>query len=119
MREWLEKHRAGPLGTILPGTPHSAVNWVASASPQHARGGATNRRQGQLEVSGSARGVLAGYAGAMAVLVIANFALPGLHLVLWSAIGYASVAAILLGVHLHRPRRRAPWLLLAAAVACF
>jgi diguanylate cyclase (GGDEF)-like protein/PAS domain S-box-containing protein len=63
--------------------------------------------------------VLAGYAGAMAVLVIANFALPDLHLVLWSAIGYASVAAILLGVHLHRPRRRAPWLLLAAAVACF
>src|SRR3954454_3923934 len=55
----------------------------------------------------------------MAVLVIATFALPDLHLVLWSAIGYASVAAILLGVHLHRPRRRAPWLLLAAAGACF
>ncbi|GAA3453164.1 putative bifunctional diguanylate cyclase/phosphodiesterase [Dactylosporangium matsuzakiense] len=55
----------------------------------------------------------------MAVLVIANFALPSLHIVLWSAIGYASVGAILLGVHLHRPRRRAPWLLLAGAVACF
>ncbi|MEV8515311.1 EAL domain-containing protein [Dactylosporangium sp. NPDC051484] len=70
-------------------------------------------------MSGSARGVLAGYVGTMVVLVIANFALPELHLVLWSAIGFASVAGILLGVYLHRPRRRAPWLLLAAAVACF
>ncbi|WP_426503674.1 EAL domain-containing protein [Dactylosporangium sp. McL0621] len=70
-------------------------------------------------MNGSARGVLAGYAGAMAVLVIVNFALPNLHPVLWSAIGYASVAAVLLGVHLHRPRKRAPWLLLAGAVACF
>ncbi|MEV6925351.1 EAL domain-containing protein [Dactylosporangium sp. NPDC051485] len=70
-------------------------------------------------MNGSARGVLAGYVGTMAVLVIANFALPEFHLVLWSAIGYASVAAILVGVYLHRPRRRAPWLLLAAAVACF
>ncbi|GAA2380338.1 putative bifunctional diguanylate cyclase/phosphodiesterase [Dactylosporangium salmoneum] len=70
-------------------------------------------------MNGSARGVLAGYVGTMAVLVIANFALPDFHLVLWSAIGYASVAAILLGVYLHRPRRRAPWLLLAAAVGCF
>ncbi|MER7274128.1 EAL domain-containing protein [Dactylosporangium sp. NPDC000244] len=70
-------------------------------------------------MSGSARGVLAGYAGAMAVLVIANFALPSLHPVLWSAIGCSSVAAILLGVHLHKPRKRAPWLLLAGAVACF
>ncbi|WP_433043896.1 EAL domain-containing protein [Dactylosporangium sp. CS-033363] len=55
----------------------------------------------------------------MAVLVIANFALPGLHPVLWSAIGYGSAGAMLLGVHLHKPRRRAPWLLLAGAVACF
>jgi diguanylate cyclase (GGDEF)-like protein/PAS domain S-box-containing protein len=70
-------------------------------------------------VSESARGVLAWYVGAMAILVIANFALPALHPVLWSAIGYGSAAAVLLGVHLHRPRRRAPWLLLAAAVACF
>ncbi|MGI5242345.1 EAL domain-containing protein [Dactylosporangium sp. CA-139066] len=70
-------------------------------------------------MSGSARGVLAGYVGTMAILVIANFALPAFHPILWSAIGYSSVAAILLGVHLHRPRRRAPWLLLAAAVGCF
>ncbi|GAA4260261.1 putative bifunctional diguanylate cyclase/phosphodiesterase [Dactylosporangium darangshiense] len=70
-------------------------------------------------MNGSARGVLAAYVGTMVVLVIANFALPGLHLVLWSAIGYASVAAIVAGVLLHRPRRRGPWLLLAAAVACF
>ncbi|WP_432824864.1 EAL domain-containing protein [Dactylosporangium sp. CA-092794] len=55
----------------------------------------------------------------MVVLVTANFALPALHPLLWSAIGYASVAAILGGVHLHRPRRRAPWYLLAGAVACF
>ncbi|GGM78878.1 putative bifunctional diguanylate cyclase/phosphodiesterase [Dactylosporangium sucinum] len=59
------------------------------------------------------------YVGAMAILVTANFALPGLHLVLWTAIGLASVAAILTGVRMHRPRRRAPWFLLAAAVGSF
>ncbi|UWZ33714.1 EAL domain-containing protein [Dactylosporangium roseum] len=63
--------------------------------------------------------MLKGYVGAMAILVTANFALPGLHLVLWSAIGIASVTAILVGVHQHRPRRRAPWFLLAAAVGSF
>ncbi|MET7401911.1 EAL domain-containing protein [Dactylosporangium sp. NPDC005572] len=59
------------------------------------------------------------YVGAMAILVTANFALPGLHLVLWTAIGLASVTAMLVGVHMHRPRRRAPWYLLAAAVGSF
>ncbi|GAA1512555.1 hypothetical protein GCM10009827_028640 [Dactylosporangium maewongense] len=63
--------------------------------------------------------VLAGYCGIMAALVAANFALPALHLILWSAIGLTSVAAILTGVHLHKPRRRAPWFLLAGAVASF
>src|SRR5690242_10408094 len=62
---------------------------------------------------------MAGYLATMVVLVVANFALPSLHILLWSAIGYSSVAAILVGVHLHRPRRRAPWYLLAGAVACF
>jgi diguanylate cyclase (GGDEF)-like protein/PAS domain S-box-containing protein len=63
--------------------------------------------------------VLAGYCVIMAALVAANFALPGLHLILWSAIGLTSVAAILTGVRINRPRRRAPWFLLAGAVASF
>ncbi|MDG6103394.1 EAL domain-containing protein [Dactylosporangium aurantiacum] len=67
----------------------------------------------------SPRRVLAGYCVIMAALVAANFALPSLHLVLWSAIGGLSVAAIVTGVRINRPRRRAPWFLLAGAVASF
>ena len=67
----------------------------------------------------SPRRVLAGYCVIMAALVAANFALPALHLILWSAIGLTSVAAIVTGVRLNRPRRRAPWFLLAGAVASF
>ncbi|GAA3210516.1 hypothetical protein GCM10010532_034740 [Dactylosporangium siamense] len=63
--------------------------------------------------------MLAGYCGIMAALVAANFALPALHLVLWSAIGLTSVAAIVTGVRLNKPRSRAPWFLLAGAVASF
>src|SRR3954468_9891179 len=51
------KASCGPLGTILPGTPQSAANWVASASPR-ARGA------GLVIAKKAAEGELVGTRGA-------------------------------------------------------
>ncbi len=55
----------------------------------------------------------------MAVLTAAFYALPNQHILIWSTIGITSCAAIVAGVVTNRPRRRAPWLLLAGAVLAF
>jgi diguanylate cyclase (GGDEF)-like protein len=55
----------------------------------------------------------------MALLTAAFYRWPGMHMLWWGAIGLSSTAAVGLGVLVHRPRRRWPWLLLAAALACF
>ncbi|MET7619749.1 aminotransferase class I/II-fold pyridoxal phosphate-dependent enzyme [Streptomyces sp. NPDC005408] len=44
---------------------------------------------------------------------------PSWHTAAWAVIGLGGVAAILVGVHLHRPAQRWPWLLLAAANLTF
>src|SRR5262245_10593585 len=54
----------------------------------------------------------------MLVLTALNFALPDQHLFVWTAIGISSVTAIMVGTIRNAPRRRAPWYLLAAGVAC-
>ncbi|TXS52172.1 aminotransferase class I/II-fold pyridoxal phosphate-dependent enzyme [Streptomyces sp. t39] len=46
---------------------------------------------------------------------IVYLAVPERHTVAWAAIGLGSVVAILAGIHVNRPARRWPWLLLAAA----
>jgi diguanylate cyclase (GGDEF)-like protein/PAS domain S-box-containing protein len=59
------------------------------------------------------------YGAWMTLLVVCYYAFPGWHVVLWSAIGLTSVAAVIVGVVAGRPRRRGPWLLLAAALLTF
>ncbi|MGW7306297.1 aminotransferase class I/II-fold pyridoxal phosphate-dependent enzyme [Streptomyces sp. NPDC054835] len=51
----------------------------------------------------------------VAALTVAYLEVPSRHTVLWALIGLSGVAAILTGVRLHRPARRWPWLVLAAA----
>ncbi|MEV5974001.1 aminotransferase class I/II-fold pyridoxal phosphate-dependent enzyme [Streptomyces sp. NPDC051921] len=51
----------------------------------------------------------------VAAVTVAYLEVPSRHTVLWALIGLSGVAAILVGVHLHRPARRWPWLVLAAA----
>jgi len=63
--------------------------------------------------------VLGGYTVWMAVLIAVYYGLPALRAEAWGLIGLSGVAAIVTGVAVHRPLRRAPWLLLAAALACF
>lgn len=65
------------------------------------------------------RRVLAVYAAWMSVLAAAYYGLPGLRVEAWGLIGLGGVVAIVAGVILNRPARRALWLLLAAALACF
>ncbi|MER5963630.1 aminotransferase class I/II-fold pyridoxal phosphate-dependent enzyme [Streptomyces sp. NPDC002057] len=53
------------------------------------------------------------------LLTVAYLLFPERHTVLWALIGLGGVAAILVGVHLHQPSRRWPWLVLAAANLAF
>ncbi|WP_406055446.1 aminotransferase class I/II-fold pyridoxal phosphate-dependent enzyme [Streptomyces sp. NBC_01077] len=55
----------------------------------------------------------------VALLTVAYLQFPARHTVLWALIGLGGVAAILVGVHLHKPARRWPWLVLAAANLAF
>ncbi|WP_370409878.1 aminotransferase class I/II-fold pyridoxal phosphate-dependent enzyme [Streptomyces fradiae] len=51
----------------------------------------------------------------VAGVTVAYLQVPSRHTVLWALIGLSGVAAILTGIHLHKPARRWPWLVLAAA----
>ncbi|MGZ4613599.1 MAG: putative bifunctional diguanylate cyclase/phosphodiesterase, partial [Kineosporiaceae bacterium] len=59
---------------------------------------------------------------AAAVVWVAAYLLTPRHTVISSVLddggGFASAAAIMAGVGLYRPARRAPWYLFAAAQAC-
>jgi diguanylate cyclase (GGDEF)-like protein/PAS domain S-box-containing protein len=63
----------------------------------------------------TSRRVLAGYAVLMALLVAAHYAFTGLRSETSALIGVIAAAAMVAGVAVNRPVRRAPWLLLAAA----
>ncbi|BCJ49003.1 hypothetical protein Asp14428_04780 [Actinoplanes sp. NBRC 14428] len=59
------------------------------------------------------------FAGWLALLTGIYYAWPATHLYSWAAIGLSGVAAIVLGVRVHRPAQRLPWYLIAAALLFF
>ncbi len=59
------------------------------------------------------------YATWMTVLIVAYFSWRGLRTETWGLIGLSGVSAIVAGVVINRPARKAPWLLLAAANLSF
>src|SRR5437016_2205048 len=61
------------------------------------------------------RPLMAAYLLLMALLTAGFYAFPGWHMLLWSAIGVASAAAMVAGVRWHRPRWSPPWWVLAAS----
>jgi diguanylate cyclase (GGDEF)-like protein/PAS domain S-box-containing protein len=65
------------------------------------------------------RGISGCFAVWMALLTVAFYLWPGMHMLWWGAIGLSSTAGVVAGVLVHKPRRRWPWLLLATAVATF
>ncbi|WP_405811374.1 aminotransferase class I/II-fold pyridoxal phosphate-dependent enzyme [Streptomyces sp. NBC_00210] len=58
---------------------------------------------------------MVGYVVLVVPPTVVYLTVPGLHTVTWAVIGLASVCAILLGMRMHRPAHRWPWLVLAAA----
>jgi diguanylate cyclase (GGDEF)-like protein/PAS domain S-box-containing protein len=55
----------------------------------------------------------------MTLLAAAFYARPTWHIVVWSLIGLSSAGAVVTGVVRNRPRRVAPWLLLALGLVSF
>jgi diguanylate cyclase (GGDEF)-like protein/PAS domain S-box-containing protein len=47
------------------------------------------------------------------------YAFPDAHLYSWAALGYSCAIAVLVGVRTHQPRRKLPWYLISASIACF
>ncbi|MFE1905768.1 aminotransferase class I/II-fold pyridoxal phosphate-dependent enzyme [Streptomyces gardneri] len=69
--------------------------------------------------SGSLRAWTLVYLLVVTLLTVAYLQFPARHTTLWALIGLSGVIAILVGVRLHRPARRWPWLVLAAANFAF
>ncbi len=63
--------------------------------------------------------VLTGYVLWMTGLIAAYYGLPSVRVEAWGLIGLSGVAAIVAGVVINRPARKAPWLLLAGANLSF
>ncbi len=62
---------------------------------------------------------MAAYVIWLAVLIAAYYGLPGVRSETWALIGLSGVSAIVAGVIINRPARKAPWLLLAGANLSF
>ncbi|HEY0933991.1 MAG TPA: hypothetical protein VGD91_09630, partial [Trebonia sp.] len=67
----------------------------------------------------SKRFVLGGYAVWIALLLAVYYESAGLRTEAWGLISLSGVTAVLAGLARNRPARRAPWVLLAAAMATF
>jgi diguanylate cyclase (GGDEF)-like protein/PAS domain S-box-containing protein len=67
----------------------------------------------------SARHGAAGFGVWVGLLTVAFYAWPAGQMYVWAGIGVCSAAAIVVGMVVHRPRRRLPWVLLAAVVLLF
>lgn len=65
------------------------------------------------------RYVLSCYAAWMAFLIAAYYELSGLRIETWALISLSGAIAIVAGTIANRPARKAPWLLLAAALVSF
>src|SRR6185436_14805352 len=61
----------------------------------------------------------AGFTLWMMVLTAAYYAAPSAHMIVWITIGVSSACAVVVGMFVHRPGRRAPWLLVGASLLVF
>jgi diguanylate cyclase (GGDEF)-like protein/PAS domain S-box-containing protein len=65
------------------------------------------------------RYVLGCYAVWVALLIAVYYGLSGLRIEAWGLISLTGIVALVVGAMVNRPARRAPWLLLAAALTSF
>jgi diguanylate cyclase (GGDEF)-like protein/PAS domain S-box-containing protein len=61
----------------------------------------------------------AGFTLWMVVLTVAYYAAPSAHTAVWITIGVSSAGAVVVGLLVHRPSRRAPWVLVGASLLVF
>ena len=74
-----------------------------------------SRRGRRMGIRLTARRLLFSYVAVMTLLAVAHYAHPGSRLWTANVMDLLAMAAMLAGALVHRPARRAPWLLLAAA----
>jgi diguanylate cyclase (GGDEF)-like protein len=67
----------------------------------------------------SAKTVMWAYAGLMAALAAAYYAVPSHHVLLWGSIGWVSAIAVVIGIRRNKPRWRAPWMWIIAGILTF
>ncbi|MCT4354017.1 aminotransferase class I/II-fold pyridoxal phosphate-dependent enzyme [Streptomyces sp. Je 1-79] len=77
------------------------------------------RQEYRALMAGTLRQWVIVYLIAVALLTAAYLTIPSRHTLLWALIGLSGVAAILTGVHIHKPAKRWPWLVLAGANFAF
>ena len=65
------------------------------------------------------RYVLSGYAVWVALLIGLYYGLDGVRITAWGLISLSGILAIVAGLVINRPARKAPWILLAAGLSCF
>ncbi|MFE5486851.1 aminotransferase class I/II-fold pyridoxal phosphate-dependent enzyme [Streptomyces sp. NPDC056527] len=73
------------------------------------------RQEYRALTSGTLRRWVVVYLGVVALLTVCYLTIPSRHTILWALIGLSGVVAILVGIHLHKPAKRWPWLVLAGA----
>ncbi len=111
-------HICGSVVEVAPGTSVPTGFFARSATVGWARPGRNGVPRGVVALTWR-RKVMPGYAIWMTLLIITYYALPGVRLVTWTALGFSGVLAIVVGVVINRPARMRPWLLLAAANLSF
>ncbi|MEV0523052.1 aminotransferase class I/II-fold pyridoxal phosphate-dependent enzyme [Streptomyces sp. NPDC050439] len=62
---------------------------------------------------------MAAYVVLVVALTAVYMTVPGLRAALWALIGLGGVAAVLIGVYVHRPAHRWPWCVLATGLLAF
>jgi hypothetical protein len=67
----------------------------------------------------SAKTLMWGYVGLMALLGVAFYAVPSGDVPIWAAIGILSTGAVLLGIRRNRPRHAWPWVWIAIGIVTF
>ncbi|MFE5937447.1 aminotransferase class I/II-fold pyridoxal phosphate-dependent enzyme [Streptomyces sp. NPDC056470] len=73
------------------------------------------RQEYRSFMTGTLRQWVIVYLCVVGVLTGFYLTVPSRHTLLWALIGLGGVAAILTGVHIHKPAKRWPWLVLAGA----
>jgi diguanylate cyclase (GGDEF)-like protein/PAS domain S-box-containing protein len=96
------------LGGLPAGTgPYADGMWSAGDQPRTSGTTASHRR------------LICAYLGAMTLFAAGYYLRPGWRAESWGLLGFGALAAMAFGVVTNRPARRAPWALLACALAVF